>query len=180
MTDESSNKSFTALMRVIDAYEPLTGAPYETDKRAHFLNEMAKHAPYKTIPANLCVRAVNGLSRTPAPNAETVVQFMKGISAVRKKLLKLYNRDLYIVPGVGVRASVDESDRIRRHQDLKNRAASATAKAIEHAATVQVEKIKNPTLRAAFSESRKALLASGDAVNRMQKILQLGPKAEEK
>lgn len=179
LEDVSVGKTLAIIMKAINSYAPLVGAQYETDKKAHFLDYMARECPYKYIPYNLCVRAVQGLSRTPAVNSDAVEQFRKSISSsVRRKLLKTYNRDIDILQGVGIRASVDESDRLRHHQKLRGRIVTAVGNAVAHAATIDAEKIKDAKLRAGFVESRKALGSTSESVGRLMKLLP--PKPEDK
>jgi hypothetical protein len=176
--DANIAKANVALTRAINRYVPMAGAPYETDKKAHFFDYMAKECPYKHVPYNLCVRAIQGLTRTPSPISESVTQFAKSMVSVRKKLLKVYNRDLDVLMGVGARASVDETDRLRHHHKLRGRIDTAVSNAVAHAATIDPTKIKDVTLRAGFVESRKALGTTSEAVNRLMKLLP--PKAEDK
>jgi hypothetical protein len=183
MTPEINSVSLIAktnaeLMKAINHYTPLAGAPYETDKKAHFFDYMSVACPYKHIPYNLCVRAIQGLTRTPSPTSESVTQFAKSMTSVRKKLLKVYNRDLDLLTGVGARASVDESDRLRHHHKLRGRIATAVGNAVFHAATIDPTKIKDATLRTGFIESRKALGSTSESVNRLMKLLP--PKTEDK
>jgi hypothetical protein len=178
LEDVSIAKTLAIIMKAINAYTPLVGAQYETDKKAHFLDYMAQECPYKYIPYNLCVRAVQGLSRTPAVNSDAVDQFRKSMSSVRRKLLKTYNRDIDPLQGVGIRASVDEADRLRHHQRLRGRIVTAVGNAVAHAATIDADKIKDQKLRAGFVESRKALGGTSESVTRLMKLLP--PKPEDK
>jgi hypothetical protein len=176
-SDDSIAKTNAAIMKAINSYVPLSGAPYETDKKAHFLDYMAKTCPYRHISYGLCVRAVNGLSRTPSDNSQSVEQFRKSLGSVRRKLLKVYNRDIDPLPGIGIRASVNETDRLRHHNKLKARVNTAVGNAVAHAATIDAEKI-DKEFRAGFVESRKALGATSESVNRLMKLLP--PKPEDK
>jgi hypothetical protein len=160
LEDVSIAKTLAIIMKAISNYTPLVGAQYETDKKAHFLDYMAR------------------LSRTPAVNSESVEQFRKSMSSVRRKLLKTYNRDVDPLQGVGIRASVDEADRLRHHQRLRGRIVTAVGNAVAHAATIDAEKIKDQKLRAGFVESRKALGSTSESVTRLMKLLP--PKPEDK
>jgi hypothetical protein len=177
---EPTGKTLTRIEKALSEYEPPKQAPYATDKKAHFLDYMAKTCPDDIIPYNICVQATTGLSRKPAANAKDVVAFAKSIGSVREKLLRLYNRDLYILSGVGVRASFNEDDRIQRHKQLRARVVSAHYKADAHAATVDVDKIKNLKAKAGFIESRRTLGSLSESMNKMMKTLQLQPKPEDR
>jgi hypothetical protein len=177
--DVSVARSNATIMKAINAYTPLAGAPYETDKKAHFLDYMAKTCPYKHISYGLCVRAVNGLSRTPSEKSLDAERFRSSMKSVRRKLLITYHRDIDTLKGVGVRATVNETDRLKYHHTLKNRASTAVGNAIAHAATIDAEKV-DKELRPAFVESRKQLGAVSEGVNRLMKLLPAKPEDKKK
>ena len=175
--DMSVARSNAFIMKAINAYTPLAGAPYETDKKAHFLDYMAKTCPYKHISYGLCVRAVNGLSRTPSEKSLDAERFRSSMKSVRRKLLLSYNRDIDSLKGVGVRATVNETDRLKYHNTLKSRINTAVGNAVAHAATIDADKIEKE-LRPGFVESRKALGTTSEATQRLMKLLP--PKPEDK
>lgn len=177
--DDDLIESDNVIMRAIKKYTPLNGAPYENDKKAHFFDYMAKACPGKFIKHRLSVRAINGLSRTPAVGSPSVEQFASSLSGVRAKLLKVYNRDLYNVAGSGARATFDETDRLGCHRKFKERAASSVDKAVVHASTIDADKI-DKKFRADFIESRKALGATSESVTRLMKLLPAPPPTDEK
>jgi hypothetical protein len=168
-----------AVEQAVNAYEPLERAPYESDKKVHFLDYMATEQPYIFVPYALYLRAIRGLGRTPSPNSPDVIKLANGAGNIREKLYKKYNRDLHILPGYGVRASVDEDDRLSRHYALQSRAKNAVAKVTAHAATINTNLLKDVKAKAAFIETRKTLGAMNQSMAKIAALLPAKPELKE-
>lgn len=166
-----------AVEQAVASYTPLDRAPYESDKKVHFLDYMAVTVPYTFVPYNIYLQAIRGLGRPPSPANIDVIKLAGAAGNIREKLFKKFNRDLRILPGYGVRATVDEDDRLNRHYELQSRARNAVAKVTAHASTINTNLIKDAKSKAAFIETRKILVAINSSS--MAKIAALLPAKPE-
>jgi hypothetical protein len=160
----------------IDGYEGLDRAPFESDKKVHFLDYMAKAVPYEYVPYPHYLKAVRDLGRLPSSTSLDVIKLQQCVSNIREKLFKRFGRDLLVQAGVGVRATVDEDDRLNHHRTLQGRAKNAVAKVNAHAATVNVTKIKDAKAKAGFIEARKVIGTMNESMLKLAKLLP--PKTE--
>lgn len=81
-----------------------------TTRAAHYLNWAAEHFPKQFTPYNVLVKAIMGYAKMPRLESEEVEKMRSGMSRVRQILRTKYQRDLFSVPGVGVRATTDDAD----------------------------------------------------------------------
>ena len=92
-----------------------------------FLHHMAVEFPHEVILYEEIVQALDKLRSRPASNNARVVQIRGNIATARKVMRRDYNRDVVGVPGVGVRATVDDLDIVQT-------AAIRDAKTVDRAA----------------------------------------------
>ena len=121
-----------------------------------FLHHMAVEFPHEYILYEEIVQALDGLANRPASNNARVIQIRNNVSTARRIMRRDYKRDIVGVPGVGVRATVDDLDIVQT-------AAIRDAKTVDRAARklsdtcdmVNTEKFK---ILVAQSEDPKALM----------------------
>jgi hypothetical protein len=78
-----------------------------------FLHHMAVEFPHETILYEEIVQALDGLRSRPKPGNPRIKQIRNIISNARVVMRRDYNRDIVGVPGVGVRATVDDLDMVQ-------------------------------------------------------------------
>ena len=153
-----------------DDYEGLTSAPYESDKKLHYLDYMAMEVPYLFIPFTFIFMAMRNITSAKKTNPD-VIKLGQSITSYRPKMLKVYGRDILTQPGFGARATVDEADRLRWHDVITDRAKSGWAKVMAHAATVKLEKIADPKVRAAFAAQREGYGRMNESMMKIRHLL---------
>ena len=82
----------------------------KTNRIADFLDWAARNYPRQFVPLNLVVKAIQGYSRTPQINSREVETTKAAMGRVNGILQGQYERSLYSVSGLGVRATVDSGD----------------------------------------------------------------------
>lgn len=93
------------------------GAKYEIilkmtngQRAAHFLDWNAKHKPGEFTAYNLLFKQITGVGRTPQLKSEEVEHLRRHSQTIKKVLFDTYGREMISLPGVGVRASIDDAD----------------------------------------------------------------------
>lgn len=93
------------------------GAKYEIQlkltsgqRAAHFLDWNAKHSPGEFTAYNMLFKQITGVARTPQLKSEEVEHLRRHSHSIRKTLFDKYGREMVSLPGVGVRASIDDAD----------------------------------------------------------------------
>jgi hypothetical protein len=79
-------------------------------RAAHFLDWNAKHSPGDFVAYNELLKAITGVGRMPQLKSQEVEHLRRNGYAIRKHLFEKYGRELVSLPGVGVRASIDDAD----------------------------------------------------------------------
>jgi hypothetical protein len=92
-----------------------------------FLHQMAVEFPHETILYEEIAQALDKLRSRPVANNARVIQIRNNISIARRVMRRDYKRDIVGVPGVGVRATVDDLDMVQT-------AAVRDAKSVDRAA----------------------------------------------
>jgi len=80
---------------------------------AHCLNWAAEKFPYHYLQWNMVLKAIHGYRRLPRLDSEQVLHLKKSGAAIRKHLLKYHERIMDSEPGMGIRALVDDADKLR-------------------------------------------------------------------
>lgn len=105
---------------------------------AHFLDWAATNKPGEFMPYNMIVQAIMGYKRMPQLASDEVQRVKRTASAnVRQTLITKYDREIVSLPGVGVRATHSDADRLEhvapkkaRRLDGARRSFMITANAI--------------------------------------------------
>ena len=79
-------------------------------RAAHFLDWKAQHNPGEFVPYNELLKNITGVARMPQLKSQEVEHLRKNAHAIRKNLFEKYNREMISMPGVGIRASIDDAD----------------------------------------------------------------------
>jgi hypothetical protein len=96
-------------------HDPKMLKPYRI---AHALDWAAIHHKAEPMPYNLLLKAIEGYDgRTPSLKSKEVESMRNSMHRAREILRVQYNRGLVTVPGIGVRATVDDLD--EAHNDVK-------------------------------------------------------------
>jgi hypothetical protein len=121
---------------------PLDNKMTMPQRMAHCLNWCADDYPYEIVSWRILYQAVMGMAVLPSSRNADVENLKSRSQAVKKLLNERYGRGLVIVPGVGVRASVDDFDRGQNCVvRATKRAASAVAGAKREIEAVDIRKI---------------------------------------
>lgn len=84
-----------------------------TKRIAHFLDWAATHRPKEFQAFNVILQAIMGYKHLPRLTSEEVKFVQRASSRVRAEVLKAYKRGFVSQPGLGVRATVDDSDMVK-------------------------------------------------------------------
>jgi hypothetical protein len=142
-------------------------------RAASALNYFAEKCPYAILPYNFLLQAVMGYDRRPPVGGEEVRLFRGKMTATSKILHEKYGRGRHSVTGVGVRATVDDADRLVTVVPRKGVAAIAAAKALSREmSAIDIKKVPNtPELKAHrdwyLSNSKNILTDATDLINRL-------------
>lgn len=79
---------------------------------AHFLNWAAANMRMVFFQPNIICRAINGYDRTPRPDTKEVDTIRSAMQRAKKILLDDYKRGYHFERGMGVRATVDDNDKV--------------------------------------------------------------------
>lgn len=79
---------------------------------AHFLDWAAANKPSEFVPYNVVVQQILGTKQLPRLAGEEVQRVRRASAAVRSALITKYDREMVSLPGVGVRATFDDADRL--------------------------------------------------------------------
>lgn len=79
-------------------------------RAAHYLSWKAVHEPGSFIAYNELLKTITGVGRMPQLKSEEVEHLRKNAHMIRKLLSDKYDREMVSLPGVGIRATVDDSD----------------------------------------------------------------------
>jgi hypothetical protein len=121
---------------------PLDNKMTMPQRMASCLNWCAEEYPYEVVSWRLLYQAVMGMAVLPSSRNAEVENLKSRSQAVKKLLHEQYGRGLVILPGLGVRASVDDFDRgLHCVFRATKRAASAVAGAKREIEAVDIRKI---------------------------------------
>lgn len=81
---------------------------------AEALHWLAEHHQGRFVAWNVLYRAVVGCSRTPTANSQEALKLRNSAKSIRKHLFAIYKEHLLSVSGVGVRATFDQVDTLKR------------------------------------------------------------------
>jgi hypothetical protein len=104
---------------------------------AHFLDWAAINKAGEFVPYNVIVQQILGTKRLPQLAGEEVQRVRRASATVRQTLITKYDREIVSLPGVGVRATFNDADRLAnvaprkaRRLDAARRGFMVTANAI--------------------------------------------------
>jgi hypothetical protein len=113
-------------------------------RAAHFLDWLASRYPGHWVRANFVVKAINGYKHQPLERSDEVEVFRARMSTVKKGLGGVYGRTLITQRSVGMRASIDEADRLRNALPGKMKVLrGAKDRVMEEAQAIDLRKIPN-------------------------------------
>lgn len=117
----------TTAVKVRKGVEQYEFDPGESQTRriAHFLNWAADHMPKEFLPYNVVLKAITGYKHLPRLDTKEVESVRSAMSRVRKILLQTYRRGTVTMPGVGVRATIDDADMVIHDVTKKGKRAEA-------------------------------------------------------
>lgn len=113
-------------------------------RAAQYLDWAAKHYPHQYTPYNLLLQALMGYERTPKLSNAEVTRLRSASGRIRKLLVEKYARDLVVQPGLGPRATVDATDKLKMVMPKKAaRLASARGQFVATANSIDPKLIPN-------------------------------------
>src|ERR1035437_10083710 len=83
------------------------------NRAAQYLDWAAKNYPHQYTPYNLMCQALMGYERTPKLSNGEVERLRSSSGRIRKILVEKFGRDLVVQPGLGPRATVDDTDKLK-------------------------------------------------------------------
>jgi hypothetical protein len=101
---------------------------------AHYLNWAADKFPGVYTPYNIMLQATQGYKRLPQLRNDEVDRLRNAIGRIREVLRRQYGRDLVPQTGVGVRATVDDADKLKNVLPGKVRRLKGAVKAVNDTA----------------------------------------------
>lgn len=111
---------------------------------AEFLHWFAKKNPGVYVAYNELVQNINGYKRKPLLKSEEVEQMRKSMTAVKRLLFDKHEREIVSLPGVGIRASVDDADKLKNVVTKKaGRLQSARVSFVKTVSTIDQRTIPN-------------------------------------
>ena len=99
-----------------------------TRRIAHFLDWAANNKPREFLQYNVVLKAVMGYKHLPRLETKEVEFVRSAITRVRKVLLEVYKRGTVTMPGVGVRATVDDADMVVHEVTKKGQRVQSAVK----------------------------------------------------
>lgn len=94
-----------SLVSVAKKYEMIQSMN-KAERVAHFMEYMAIHCPYEVIPASVVAEAI-----FQTRSEKALVKIVNGARGRARVILRdTYKRSLHVVPGEGMRATVDDKD----------------------------------------------------------------------
>lgn len=106
----TSKESVNVLARIA-SYKPTMEGTL-VDRVSHFLDWAAVHCKMQYFQPNILCKVVNNYSHTPRLDNKEVETVRGSMSRIRKKLRTKYKRELHNKQGMGVRATVDDNDKV--------------------------------------------------------------------
>jgi hypothetical protein len=119
----------------VSQYEPDTTQSM-TKRIAHFLDWAADNMPKEFLQYNVVLKAVMGYKHLPRLETKEVEFVRSAITRVRKVLLETYRRGTVTMPGVGVRATVDDSDMVVHDVTKKGKRVQSAVKSFTEAVNI--------------------------------------------
>ena len=153
-----------------------------TRRIAHFLDWAAENMPKEFLQYNVVLKAVMGYRHLPRLETKEVEFVRSAITRVRKVLLSVYKRGTVTMPGVGVRATVDDADMVIHDVSKKGQRVQSAVNAFT--ASVNVVNVANipktPEMAPyqKYIKDAKAIAANFGSPEFLQKLLP--PKTEKK
>lgn len=150
-----------------------------TKRIAHFLDWAAVNMPKEFLQYNVVLKAVMGYKHLPRLETKEVEFVRSAISRVRKVLLDVYKRGTVTMPGVGVRATVDDADMVAFDVVKKGKRVQSAVKSFTDSVNiVNVSAIPRLPENAGiikYARDAKAVVADIGTTDYLKKLL--GPAA---
>jgi hypothetical protein len=150
---------------------------------AHCLNWAAEYHPFYPLTYMVLYQAIMGLAQPPRKDNKEVELIKSRNQAVKKILHERYKKGLVIIPGMGVRATVDDADRFKNcAKRAVKRVESAALGAHRELSSVDAKNIENtPDNQEAINFlSKEKKLTLGSINELLKKTLLLTGKKSEK
>lgn len=130
---------------VVDPSQPLNW------RLAMFLDWAAQEMPERAIPYQHIAKVIMMKSRVPSPDSTEVRQIKGAISRAKRILLSHFKRGLVPTPGVGIRATVDDTDLAKTQVENDVRRLKQAADAIDRSVSaVNASAIRERDVRKRF------------------------------
>lgn len=156
-----------------------------TQRAAHFLDWAAKNMPGDPIPYNVIVKKIMNLPQLPRLDNDTVDRFRRSAGAgLKKAMIDKYGREIVNLPGIGIRATVDDADRLANVAPIKARRLNAARKSFMITATgIDLRNVPNTPeyagLKAWMGREVKHVLEKIGSEDFMRKLLPPGTPTPE-
>jgi len=105
-----------------------------TSRGAHYLDWAANKYPGVYSPYNIMLQAIQGYRRLPQLKNQEVDRLRNAIGRIREVLRRQYGRELVPQTGVGIRATVDDADKLKNVLPGKVRRLKGAVKAVNDTA----------------------------------------------
>lgn len=108
------------------------------------LNWAADHRPGECVDYRILTKVVMGYTRTPIADSADVKRIRTCKTGANKQLHRLYNRAIIVERDVGIRSSVDDTDKAAHVLVRKHARVRSSVKSFEETAnSIDVKKIPN-------------------------------------
>jgi len=122
-------------------------------RAAHFLDWLATRYPGHWVRLNFIVKAVNGYKHQPLERSDEVKLFRNRMATVKRTLKDMYGRALIPQRSVGVRASIDDADRLRNALPARMITLQrAKDRAVEEAQAIDLKNVPNTAENKPYKE----------------------------
>jgi hypothetical protein len=130
----------------------------ECQRAAHYMHWCAQQLPKRFIPFRYIVRMATASPRTPREDSDVVKNFRRNrMARVKKILVREYGCAWDPLPGVGVRATVDDTDTASTALEAKARRITSAFKGYDTIwDIVDVDKIRLPGVRERIQQHQNA------------------------
>ena len=88
-------------------------AQSKPQRTAHALYWAREKFPMQLVAVNVLCKAINGYKQMPRLGTKEVEDLRNTLGRVRKILHETYGCGLHVVPGLGIRATVDDADQLK-------------------------------------------------------------------
>jgi hypothetical protein len=149
------------------------------ERCAGFLNDGAKELPYRFFPKTLLAKIAFGHSRTPDAQSDYVKKRLGSVMASAERILvKEHNREIYVDPVEGVRATVDDADLLRtKHRRKRRRVRASIASLKSTDERIDASKLDADQKRE-LQKSRRSINALSEALGDLPQLLPAKGKSD--